>query len=154
MTDAELIDAGVRSPGSPVAATDIVFYDGHCGLCHASVRFILRREKPTSALPLFAPLLGETFNRLVRPAIGCEVPDSLHVLTRDGRLLNRSRAVIHLARGLGGGWARLAAVSSWCPTVVLDLIYRLVAAMRKRLLKPPASTCPMAGSEHRHRFLP
>lgn len=133
---------------------DIVFYDGTCGLCHAAVRFILRHEGPTSSHPRFAPLFGETYDRLVKPIAPIPISDSVHVLTPDGRLLNRSRAVIHLCRGLGGGWARLAGVASWCPTTVLNVVYRGVAATRRRFLKPPETACPMFATHHRERFLP
>lgn len=142
------------SPDPPGSAVDIVFFDGTCGLCHAAVRFILRHERPTSARPLFAPLFGETFGRRVRPRTSAGVPDSVHVLTPDGRLLSRSRAVIHLARGLGGFWAVLGRVGSWCPTIVLDVVYRGVAASRKRLWGVTETACPLVAAHHRDRFLP
>ena len=41
---------------------ELVFYDGDCGLCHRTVRFLLARD-PEGSLFLFAPLFGETFNR-------------------------------------------------------------------------------------------
>lgn len=132
----------------------IVFYDGTCGLCHAAVRFILRHEGPASTRPQFAPLFGETYDRLVKPIVATPVPDSVHVLTPDGRLLNRSRAVIHLCRGLGGGWATLACVASWCPTALLDVVYRVVAASRRRFMKPPNAACPMVAAHLRERFHP
>lgn len=154
-----MIDTAVHNTGSqtimpPARAEDIVFYDGTCGLCHAAVRFILRHEGPASARPQFAPLFGETFDQLVKPNVSSPVPDSVHVLTPDGRLLNRSRAVLHLCRRLGGGWATLAGVASWCPTVLLNVVYRGVAATRRIILKPPGAACPIADARDRDRFLP
>ena len=39
---------------------ELVFYDGRCGLCHHSVRFLLARDRD-GALFRYAPLFGETF---------------------------------------------------------------------------------------------
>jgi len=133
---------------------DIVFFDGTCGLCHASVRFILNHERATSRRPHFAPLFGETYDQLAKPILRDPVPDSVHVLTPDGHVLTRSRAVIHLCRGLGGGWLTLAAFASWFPTALLDLVYRVVAATRKRLWRKTESACPVVAAHLRDRFLP
>jgi len=35
----------------PIASTELVFYDGHCGLCHRAVRFVLAEEKVSRTLP-------------------------------------------------------------------------------------------------------
>lgn len=155
-----MTDAPFSNPATTATAInadrvqDIVFYDGTCGLCHAAVRFILRHEGPGSTRPVFAPLFGETYDRLIKPNVSTPIPDSVHVLTPDGRLLNRSRAVIHLCRGLGGGWSMLAGVASWCPTAVLNVVYRAIAATRRRFLKPPEAACPVVAVHHRNRFLP
>lgn len=53
----------VTSPGS----RQIFFYDGACGLCSRSVRWVLRWESPDSTL-FFAPLQGETAASLLAPA--------------------------------------------------------------------------------------
>ena len=47
-------------PAKPAAGTDILFYDGSCGLCHRAVRFILAEDRSGTAFR-FAPLGGETF---------------------------------------------------------------------------------------------
>jgi len=147
-------DGAPRNRDGATRNEDLVFYDGTCGLCHAAVRFILRHEGPNSARPSFAPLFGQTFDQLVKPITTMPVPDSVHVLTPDGRLLNRSRAVLHLCRRLGGGWTKLARVGGWCPTVLLDVVYRGVAATRRIFLKPPTAACPTIDARHRDRFLP
>lgn len=42
------------------AATDRLFYDGTCGMCHGSVRLLLAEDRSGSAFR-FAPLKGEAF---------------------------------------------------------------------------------------------
>ena len=44
----------------------IVFYDGTCGMCSASVRWILKNDEV--GVLRFAPLQGETFAKLDHPA--------------------------------------------------------------------------------------
>ena len=49
---------------------EIIFYDGHCGLCHAAVRFVVARDDREEGF-VFAPLGGETFREtLLLPIAG------------------------------------------------------------------------------------
>jgi len=73
--------------------SEVVFYDGHCGLCHGFVRFLLRVDR-TRAFT-FAPLQGETFTAAVPEAMRRELPDSIVVRTVDGRILVKSTAIRH-----------------------------------------------------------
>ena len=169
MTDKFSVSDGVSSSGQPSAVgqfsadsirpnspfrPDLVFFDGQCGLCHASVRFVLRHEGRSPARPSFAPLQGETFQRM-RPDLGIEsLPDSLIVFTAGGRTLVRSDATLHLLMGLGGGWRVLGRIGKWCPRPVRDGIYRIVAAIRRRVLPAPVDACSVVSQDSRDRFLP
>ena len=44
----------------------VVLYDGTCGLCHRSVRWLMKRDRRRL---WYAPLQGETFARAVEPAV-------------------------------------------------------------------------------------
>ena len=125
---------------------DLLFYDGTCGLCHGLVRFLARRH-PTCR---FAPLGGATFRERLP---GARTGASLVVLAAD-RVLRRSGAVLHLLRGLGGGWALLATLAGLWPGRWLDLGYDLVARLRHRLFASPAGSCPSLPEELRGRLLP
>src|ERR1041385_7423246 len=81
---------------------ETLFYDGHCGLCHRSVRFLLRRD-PGGRAFRFAPLQGRTFQDAVSPDRRAGLPDSMVLKTADGRLLLKSDAWLHILRRLGGG---------------------------------------------------
>ncbi len=133
-------------------ATDIVFYDGTCGLCHGFVRFVLAEDRSGDSLG-FAPLQGETFRTLVPEAKRSALPDSIVVRTAEGRLLTRSDAVMHVARRLGGRWRALAAVAALVPRPVRDVLYDAVARVRYRLFRRPAETCPLLPKHLRARFL-
>jgi len=99
-------------PAVKPSTTETLFYDGQCGLCHNAVRFLLAEDRAPGGAFRFAPLGGETFQATVsRPA---DLPDSLALVTDDGRVLTRSRAVLHLGRRLGGLWRVIAGSSDCC----------------------------------------
>ena len=138
-------------PPVKARAPETLFYDGQCGLCHAAVRFLLAEDPTPGGAFRFAPLGGETFRAAVpNPA---DLPDSLVLLTDDGRLLTRARAVLHAGRRLGGLWRAMAGIAGVLPTALLDRLYDAVARVRHRLVRPPADACPVAPGELRSRLL-
>lgn len=129
---------------------EILFYDGHCGMCHGFVRFLLARDRARAFV--FAPLQGETFAATVPEAERTQLPDSMVVRTRDGRLLVRSAAALHVLDTLGGGWRVLAWLLRPLPRTLLDRAYAAVAAIRHRLAPPPPAACPLVPPDVRARF--
>jgi predicted DCC family thiol-disulfide oxidoreductase YuxK len=135
------------------ASTDLVFYDGGCGLCHRAVRFLVARDEDGTRFE-FAPLEGSTFGQRIGADRARLLPDSLLVLTGDGELLARSRGVIRVLARLGRGWRTAARVAGWMPTPLLDRLYDGVAAVRHRLFEAPTDVCPAVPPPLRGRFLP
>jgi predicted DCC family thiol-disulfide oxidoreductase YuxK len=134
-------------------ATEIIFYDGHCGLCHRWVRFVLAAD-PGGSLFRFAPLQGETFQAQVAESARAGLPDSVVVHNVHGELLVRSAAVVHILRRLGGGWAAVAAVIRLIPRRLRDGVYDWIARIRHRWFARPAGICPVIPAELRKRFDP
>ncbi len=132
--------------------SDLVFYDGHCGLCHRSVSFVLARDR--KMVFRFAPLQGETFAKLVHGTQKDSLPDSIVVWTAGGDLLLRSDAALHLLRGLGGFWRFVAACGGLVPKSFRDRIYDRVALTRKERFGPREELCPLMTPEQRERFDP
>ena len=130
---------------------DRVFYDGHCGLCHCSVRFLLDRDRDGSRFR-FAPLDSDAFRLRVGEDRRAALPDSLVVLTADGRLLTRSAAALHALRRLGGFWGGLGGVAAMVPRPLRDLVYDLIAKARRHLFRAPDEACPYMPPELRRRF--
>jgi predicted DCC family thiol-disulfide oxidoreductase YuxK len=135
------------------AGPEFLFYDGHCGLCHRAVKFVLRHDREGMAFR-FAPLQGETFERLVPAEQSSGLPDSIVVQTRDGALLVRSSAFIHILRRLGGGWRVLAAILSIVPRPLRDAAYDFIARVRYRIFGRQDDVCPLVPPELRKRFAP
>jgi predicted DCC family thiol-disulfide oxidoreductase YuxK len=134
-------------------STEMLFYDGHCALCHGAVKFVLRHDRSGSAFR-FAPLGGETFQSKVPTSQRAALPDSVVVLTSDGRLLTRSDAFVHILRRLGGGQKALAGVLALVPRPVRDVAYNLIARIRYRVFGRREEVCPLVPPEQRKRFDP
>lgn len=133
----------------------VLLYDGLCGLCNGTVRFILARDRVGTLK--FAPLQG-AFAAGVRarhPEIAGV--DSLVLVEREQgagsteRVFVRSEAALGLARYLGGVWL-LAGIFRLVPRVLRDWAYDRVAASRYRLFGRLAVAVP-APADVRDRFL-
>jgi predicted DCC family thiol-disulfide oxidoreductase YuxK len=132
---------------------EILFYDGHCGLCHRAVQFVLRHD-PEGKHFRFAPLQGETFKARVPHERRVSLPDSMVVAASEGTLLLHSDAWIHILRRLGGGWGVIAVLVSIVPRAARDLIYDVVASIRYRIFRRRDDLCPVVAPEVRGRFDP
>jgi predicted DCC family thiol-disulfide oxidoreductase YuxK len=139
---------------SPVVArpTDLLFYDGTCGLCHRWVVFVLQHDRGDAFR--FAAIGGTAWSEAIQPRLRGGLPDSLVLRTADRRTLVRSEAVLHIGERLGGGWRVVARLAGLLPRGLLDLGYDGIARVRKRLFRPPAGSCPMVPAAQRERFLP
>jgi predicted DCC family thiol-disulfide oxidoreductase YuxK len=117
------------------------------------VKFVLRHDRSGQAFR-FAPLQGETFLALVAEERRAALPDSVVILTRDGELLVRSAAFLHIFRRLGGGWRVLGSVLSVVPRGLRDFVYDFVARIRYRVFGTREDLCPIVPAALRARFDP
>jgi predicted DCC family thiol-disulfide oxidoreductase YuxK len=69
-----------------------------------------------------------------------------------GQVFAESDAVMRAARYLGGLSSRLAALGSFCPSLIRNGVYKLIAKNRRRLSSNPA-ICVPPNPEERNRFL-
>jgi predicted DCC family thiol-disulfide oxidoreductase YuxK len=125
---------------------DLVLYDGDCGLCDRSVRFLIARDRRDRLR--FASLQSPWAPwALQRRGLPPTREDSMHVLVGVGtpaeHLLLRSSAALHLAGAIGFPWALLRVF--WIvPSPLRDLAYRFVARNRKRWFAAPS--CPIGAA--------
>jgi predicted DCC family thiol-disulfide oxidoreductase YuxK len=138
-------------PDEPTA--EMLFYDGHCGLCHGAVKFVLRYDRQGRAFR-FAPLQGPTFEARVPKERRAGLPDSIVVLTKEGALLVRSDAFLHVLLGLGGGWRILAGALRLIPRAVRDAAYDFIARIRYGVFGKRDELCPIVPADLRARFDP
>lgn len=130
----------------------LMLYDGSCGLCAASVQFILRHERRHTLR--FAPLQGELAAQVRARHPEITGVDSMVWVEREGgaeRVSVRADAVLHAARYIGWPW-RLALIGRVVPRRVRDAAYDLVAQHRHRFLREPEQ-CFVPPPAVRARFL-
>jgi len=135
----------------------MLYYDGDCGFCHRSVRFVLSEElaTPESLRMRFAPLSSEHFRDHIaaREDVDTDrLPDSIVLLLEDGQLLTRSAAALEIASRLGGLWRGIALLARLLPQSLLDRAYDGVARIRKRIFRAPSDSCPILPPDLRARF--
>jgi predicted DCC family thiol-disulfide oxidoreductase YuxK len=127
----------------------VVFFDGECGLCNRFVQFLLAFDK--QHVFKVAPLQGITAKRTLPERLR-ENLTSLVVVTSEGSVLTKSRAVMAVLGGIGGIWRLLQIIGSWLPPAILDSVYDAVAARRYRWFGK-LDTCRLPTSEEREYFL-
>ncbi|MEM8710935.1 MAG: DCC1-like thiol-disulfide oxidoreductase family protein [Planctomycetota bacterium] len=114
---------------SDESARPLLLFDGECGLCTGSVRFILDRERDGR---LHFASLQSALGRSVAEANGLD-PDELSTLVlvdEEGGVSLRSTAALKVAAGhLRLPW-RLAGVFRIVPRFLRDGVYRFIAARR------------------------
>src|SRR5579875_1313273 len=134
---ASMSGAGNFTPAP--AQPEMMFYDGHCALCHGAVKFVLKHDRS---------------GRAFRFAALQDLPDSIVVRTDGGAMLARSDAFIHILSRLGGGWKTFAAMTRAVPRPVRDFIYDLIARIRYRVFGTRNDLCPVVPAEWRSRIDP
>lgn len=136
--------------------TNVVFFDGVCGLCNRFVDFLLSRDHRGAIR--FAPLQGETAERVVSgewrvEGSGTRTFDTIVWLDSSGREFVRSSAAVRVLRRLGGVWSLIGWLLWLIPRPLRDIGYRLIAANRYRLFGKK-ETCRLPSPAERERFLP
>jgi predicted DCC family thiol-disulfide oxidoreductase YuxK len=147
--------AEVTSEGAPASHT-VIFYDGSCGLCHRTVRFLLAEDADGIRFR-FAPLDSDLFAEVCAlPSSGFEdggrVPDSVLVYRPGRRLLVRTEGVLELGHQLGGLWRIVSTVVGWLPLSMLNAGYDFIARTRHHLFARPEDSCPLLPPDLRDRF--
>lgn len=133
----------------PTDPRPILFFDGVCNLCNASVNFVLKRDK--AGRFRFATLQSPAAAELLDP-FGLKASDlDTVVLLEDGRAYTRSTAALRVARRLRFPWNLLYAFIL-LPRFVRDPLYRFVARRRYRWFGK-TETCRVPTPEVRSRFV-
>jgi len=151
---AQLADLDLKRPAESTAEAHrsthpVVFFDGVCGFCNASINFLLACDSRGKLR--FAPLQGVTAGELL-PTEDRESLASMVVWTPAG-MYRQSSAVVRILWILGGVWSLLGTLLWLVPRPIRDLGYNLVAKFRYRLFGKH-ETCRMPTAEARSRFLP
>lgn len=128
----------------------ILLFDGVCNLCNASVQFILRRDK--SKKFLFASLQSDVASKLLPTASKYTRELQSIVLFKDGKILDKSTAALHIAKDLSGAWPILYYLFICWPKSIRDAIYSFIAKRRYKWFGKQDS-CSIPDESNQDRFL-
>lgn len=126
----------------------ILFFDGNCGLCNRSVKFVLRKEKKHELI--FSPLQSEFAKRTLAPFNLEGKMDSM-VLLENGKVHLRSSAALRVTKYLKGLWPGMLAFLI-VPSFIRNFIYDYIAKNRITWFGS-ADYCEMMTPELKKRFL-
>ncbi|MEJ8801742.1 thiol-disulfide oxidoreductase DCC family protein [Pontibacter sp. H249] len=127
----------------------IVFYDGSCGFCQASVQLVLKYNKHQNLY--FAPLQSDLLQTLVP---GTQLPDPLPdsiLFWEGGKLYTESEAALRIARHLNFPLSILY-YFRFIPLSFRDFVYRFIARNRYRIAGRTDS-CMLPSPAQRARFV-
>lgn len=105
----------------------IIFFDGVCNLCNASVQWIILRDKKKQFR--FAPLQGNTAKELLKISQD-EAPQSV-ILYHKGKVFNKSSAALRIAILLGFPF-NLTGIFFIVPSFIRNIVYDWIARNRYR----------------------
>lgn len=135
------------------ANKSILFFDGSCGFCNSTVRFMIKRDKHRRLY--FAPLQGAAAQTVVpleyRQSLSTVVYNRAHA-DRQHSLHIRSDAVLLALTDIGGFWRIVAGCLRLLPIRLRDWFYNRIANNRNRL--SDHATCPLPTKEEQARILP
>lgn len=141
-----------RAQGEPQRGHfPILLFDGECGLCSATIQFILRHER-TAALS-FAPLQSEIGKEmLVRAGLDGIGLSTLVLVEKECAAFTRSSAVLRVAwRHLRFPY-RIGGLFLVLPTPLRDAAYRFIARRRFRWFSGSAA-CALPDPATARRFV-
>lgn len=128
----------------------ILYFDGVCNLCNATVQWVIKRDKQEHFR--FASLQSEVGQSMLMPHFPEKsmIPNSV-LLEIDGRLYAKSSAAIKLLQMLGGVY-KLSVIAWAIPRFIRDAVYDFIARNRYKWYGKRDS-CMLPTPELKSRFL-
>lgn len=117
----------------------ILFYDGDCGLCSRSVRFLMNRDQ--HAFLFYAPIQGELAAELLDPEL-CKTLSTAIYRNPEGLIRLCSDAVLHALIDIRSGWGYLARLALIVPRAWRDGVYNWVANHRHKFFSKESCSLP------------
>ncbi|MEJ8755797.1 DCC1-like thiol-disulfide oxidoreductase family protein [Pontibacter sp. H259] len=127
----------------------IVFYDGTCGFCQASVQFVLKYNRKQNLY--FAPLQSGVLQQVVPDSnVPDPVPDAV-LFYEDGNLYFASEAALRISRHLNFPLSILS-YFRFIPVSFRDKIYSFIARHRYKIAGRHEA-CMLPEPQQRARFI-
>ncbi|MEM7297406.1 MAG: DCC1-like thiol-disulfide oxidoreductase family protein [Bacteroidota bacterium] len=127
----------------------VIFFDGVCNLCNASVLFIIKRDK--KAYFRFSSLQSNYAQSVLPPDLIDENNLQSLVLQENGKTLTRSSAALRIAWYLPRFWSLLY-IFIIIPKFMRDAVYDLIAKNRYKWFGK-REECMIPSEELNSRFI-
>jgi predicted DCC family thiol-disulfide oxidoreductase YuxK len=126
---------------------NIIYFDGHCGLCNGFVDFVLSIDN--QKIFQFAPLQGEFARQHLPAELVAELKTV--IVQVGGKNFQQAQAVIQVFKLIGPPWSLLGWVRL-LPADWLNALYDLVASHRYRWFGKK-DTCRIPTAREKERFI-
>jgi predicted DCC family thiol-disulfide oxidoreductase YuxK len=144
-------------PASQLGDRLLVVYDGFCGLCNASIQWLIRHDRNDRLrfAPSHAPAVAALLAAYPQQEPSGDPGSVLvvrHPFSANPQVLVRSRAVLAALRELPAPWPAISIVLSLVPAILADPLYRLIARSRYRIWGR-LDACPLPTPGQRPHFI-
>ena len=128
----------------------IVFFDGVCNYCNATVNFVLKNNKDKDIL--FCPLQSSKAEMFLTNMN--ENPKALNTIYyySSGRIYKKSKAVLMIFKSLSLSFNILAFLGGFFPTIISDKIYDIIAQNRYKIMGK-RTECRIPNESEKSRFI-
>tara|TARA_Y100000996_G_scaffold388820_1_gene348724 strand:- start:57 stop:461 length:405 start_codon:yes stop_codon:yes gene_type:complete len=125
---------------------EIIIYDGVCVLCNKFIIWILNRDK-TNLFNISS--LESNFTEKNFPEL--KKIDSVAVIKRDGKILQKSKAVNYILKSINK-LILLRVILNILPFTISNFFYDIIAKIRYKIFGKYDS-CPLPDQQYKSRFL-
>lgn len=129
---------------------NIVFFDGVCNLCNATVDFIIKRDKGHNLY--FASLQSDFAKKFLSEHTTDFAALKTVYYYENGNLYHKSEAVFRLLKQLNPAYKFLGNLLLLLPSFLPNSIYNIIARIRYRLLGK-RTTCRVPSQAEEKMFL-
>ncbi len=127
----------------------IIFYDGYCGLCNASIKLLLHIDK--HKIFRYASLQSAFATNTLQPLGINNTNINTFLFYSNGNIYSRSGAVLLIIKKLNMPY-KLLYVFNIFPSFMLDFLYNIVAKNRYRIWGKK-NTCIIPNKKYQSFFI-
>ncbi|MEP0987769.1 DCC1-like thiol-disulfide oxidoreductase family protein [Ekhidna sp.] len=127
----------------------VIFFDGVCNLCNASIQFIIKRDKQNRFL--FSSLQSDYAKLNLPPSFTEDQNLQSIILKKGNKVAKKSSAVLTIAKALSGVWPILY-VFIIIPKFIRDWFYDIIARNRYKWFGKK-DHCMIPSPELKSRFI-
>jgi len=127
----------------------IIFFDGVCNLCNASVQFVIKRDVKNYFM--FSALQNEHAKQHLMEFRISPLDSNTILLLENGKLYTRSTAALRITRQLSGLWPMCYGLII-IPAFIRDAVYKTISKYRYKIWGR-SETCMVPSPELKAKFL-